>query len=166
MMVVAFFTFNWNSFRILNKMPLTDVFVMIVVTAITIILHNLALAVLVGVIISALSFAWRKATGIKVHANTQADGSKHYTLHGDLFFGSIGDFEEALDVKGDPQKVVLDFAHSSISDMGALEALNKMTEKYKAVDKQLTVQNIDAKSQKIIKKAGALSHIEVLEAAA
>lgn len=166
MMVVAFFTFNWNSFRILNKMPVTDVFVMIVVTAVTIILHNLALAVLIGVIISALSFAWKKATGIKVHANTQADGSKHYSLHGDLFFGSIGDFEQALDVKGDPQKVVLDFAHSSISDMGALEAVNKMTEKYKAADKQLLVQNLDTKSQAIIQKAGALSHVQMLESAA
>lgn len=162
MMVVAFFTFNWNSFRILNKMPLTDVFVMIMVTIITIVLHNLALAVLIGVIISALSFAWKKATGIKVYANTQTDGSKCYVLHGDLFFGSIGDFEHALDVKGDPQKVVVDFAHSSISDMGALETVNKMTEKYHAQDKKMLIKNLDVKSIELIKKAANLSKLELI----
>ena len=92
MMVVSFFTFKWNSFKILNKMPLQDVLVMIVVTAITIIWHNLALAVLVGIIISALSFAWKKAIGIQLTSAMQADSSKHYALEGDLFFGSVGDF--------------------------------------------------------------------------
>lgn len=161
MMVVSFFTFNWKSFKILNKMPLQDVLVMIIVTAITIIWHNLALAVLVGIVISALSFAWKKAIGIQVQASIDADGRKRYVLHGDLFFGSIGDFEHALDIKHDPGHVVLDFQHSSIVDMGALESLNKMTGKYEAAGKKLLVENLDAKSQALLQKAASLSMVQL-----
>jgi SulP family sulfate permease len=161
MMVVSFFTFNWKSFKILNKMPLQDVIVMIVVTAITIIWHNLALAVLAGIIISALSFAWKKAIGIQVQTSTGADGRKRYTLQGDLFFGSIGDFEKALDIRNDPQTVVLDFLHSSISDMGALESLNKMTDKYRAAGKNLVLENLDAHSRALLQKAAGMSAVQV-----
>jgi SulP family sulfate permease len=161
MMVVSFFTFNWKSFKILNKMPLQDVIVMIVVTAVTIIWHNLAVAVLIGIIISALSFAWKKAIGIQVRTSTDADGNKRYALHGDLFFGSIGDFEKALDIRNDPQTVVLDFLHSSISDMGALESLNKMTEKYHTQGKKLQVVNLDAKSRALLQKAANMSAVQV-----
>ena len=162
MMVVAFFTFNWKSFKILNKMPLQDVVVMIVVTAVTIIWHNLALAVLIGIIISALSFAWKKAIGIQVRTSIDADASKRYALHGDLFFGSIGDFEKALDIRNDPQRVVLDFQHSNISDMGALESLNKMTGKYRTAGKSLVVENLDAKSRSLLQKAAGMSAVQVV----
>lgn len=160
MMVVSFFTFKWNSFKILNKMPLQDVLVMIVVTAITIIWHNLALAVLVGIIISALSFAWKRAIGIRLSPVLQTDGSKHYLIEGDLFFGSVGDFEKALDVKNDPTSVVLDFKHSNITDMGALESINKMTRKYQALDKKLLVTNLDEKSRALLGKAASLSLVQ------
>jgi len=161
MMVVSFFTFNWKSFKILNKMPLPDVLVMIIVTAITIIWHNLALAVLVGIIISALAFAWKKAIGLRVEAYTDADGCKRYMLHGDLFFGSISDFEQALDVRHDPAHVVIDLQHSRISDMGALESLNKMQRKYQAVGKTLLLANLDAHSQALLRKAANLSTLQV-----
>ena len=162
MMVVSFFTFNWKSFKILNKMPLQDVVVMIVVTGITIIWHNLALAVLIGIIISALSFAWKKAIGIQVRTSIDADASKRYALHGDLFFGTIGDFEKALDIRYDPQRVVLDFQHSNISDMGALESLNKMTGKYRTAGKNLVVENLDAKSRSLLQKAAGMSAVQVV----
>ena len=162
MMVVSFFTFNWKSFKILNKMPLQDVVVMIVVTSITIIWHNLALAVLIGIIISALSFAWKKAIGIQMQTSTDADGNKRYALHGDLFFGSIGDFEKALDIRNDPQRFVLDFQHSNISDMGALESLNKMTGKYRTAGKNLVVENLDAKSRSLLQKAAGMSAVQVV----
>lgn len=161
MMVVSFFTFNWKSFKILNKMPLPDVLVMIIVTAITIIWHNLALAVLVGIIISALAFAWKKAIGLRVEAYTDADGCKRYMLHGDLFFGSISDFEQALDVRHDPHQVLIDLQHSRISDMGALESLNKMQRKYQAVGKTLLLANLDAHSQALLRKAANLSALQV-----
>lgn len=162
MMVVAFFTFNWKSFKIINKMPLTDVVVMLIVTAITIIWHNLALAVLTGIIISALSFAWKKAIGMRISTSTQADGSKCYALHGDLFFGSVGDFEHALDLANDPQTVVIDFEHSSIQDMGALESLNKMTHKYQQQGKQLAVKNLNEKSTALLQKAAHLSSVQLV----
>ena len=161
MMVVSFFTFNWKSFKILNKMPLQDVLVMIIVTAITIIWHNLALAVLVGIIISALSFAWKKAIGIQVQTSVDADGSKRYALHGDLFFGSICDFEQALDVRHDPEHVVIDLRHSGISDMGALESLNKMTRKYQAAGKKLVLENLNPSSQALLQKAASLSAVQL-----
>ena len=161
MMVVSFFTFNWKSFKILNKMPLQDVLVMIIVTAITIIWHNLALAVLVGIIISALSFAWKKAIGIQVQTSVDADGSKRYALHGDLFFGSISDFEQALDVRHDPEHVVIDLRHSGISDMGALESLNKMTRKYQAAGKKLVLENLNPSSQALLQKAASLSAVQL-----
>lgn len=161
MMVVSFFTFNWKSFKILNKMPLPDVLVMIIVTGITIIWHNLALAVLVGIIISALAFAWKKAIGLRVEAYTDADGCKRYMLHGDLFFGSISDFEQALDVRHDPHQVLIDLQHSRISDMGALESLNKMQRKYQAVGKTLLLANLDAHSQALLRKAANLSALQV-----
>ena len=161
MMVVSFFTFNWKSFKILNKMPLQDVLVMIIVTAITIIWHNLALAVLVGIIISALSFAWKKAIGIQVQTSVDADGSKRYALHGDLFFGSISDFEQALDVRHDPEHVVIDLRHSGISDMGALESLNKMTRKYQAAGKELVLENLNPSSQALLQKAASLSAVQL-----
>ena len=166
MMVVSFFTFNWKSFKILNKMPVQDVLVMIIVTAITIIWHNLALAVLVGIIISALSFAWKKAIGIRIVPAMQADGSKRYALHGELFFGSVGDFEHALDVLNDPKTVVIDFEHSGIHDMGALESLNKMTNKYQQQGKQLLVRNLDEKSRALVQKAAHLSVVKIAEAGA
>ena len=161
MMVVSFFTLNWKSFKILNKMPLQDVLVMIIVTAITIIWHNLALAVLVGIIISALSFAWKKAIGIQVQTSVDADGSKRYALHGDLFFGSISDFEQALDVRHDPEHVVIDLRHSGISDMGALESLNKMTRKYQAAGKKLVLENLNPSSQALLQKAASLSAVQL-----
>ena len=160
MMVVSFFTFNWKSFKILNKMPVQDVVVMVVVTGITVIWHNLALAVLVGIVISALSFAWKKAIGMELLATTQADGAKRYVLKGDVFFGSIHDFEKALDVKNDPERVILDFQHSSISDMGALESLNKMTQKYQMLGKKLVVENLNEPSQALLHRAAHLSRVQ------
>ena len=142
-------------------MPLQDVLVMIIVTAITIIWHNLALAVLVGIIISALSFAWKKAIGIQVQTSVDADGSKRYALHGDLFFGSISDFEQALDVRHDPEHVVIDLRHSGISDMGALESLNKMTRKYQAAGKKLVLENLNPSSQALLQKAASLSAVQL-----
>ena len=90
----------------------------------------------------------------------QTDGSKHYLIEGDLFFGSVGDFEKALDVKNDPTSVVLDFKHSNITDMGALESINKMTRKYQALDKKLLVTNLDEKSRALLGKAASLSLVQ------
>ena len=97
-----------------------------------------------------------------MRTSIDADASKRYALHGDLFFGSIGDFEKALDIRNDPQRVVLDFQHSNISDMGALESLNKMTGKYRTAGKSLVVENLDAKSRSLLQKAAGMSAVQVV----
>lgn len=159
MMVVAFYTFNWGSFKILNKMPMVDVIVMLIVTAITIIWHNLAVAVLIGILISALSFAWKKANSI-YSTVSEENGVKKYALHGSLFFGAVGAFEEMFDIKGDPEKVVFDFEHSTISDMSAIESLNKIAKKYEALGKEVQVVNLNQKSVNILQRAANLVDVK------
>ena len=102
MIMVSIGTFEWASFRTFNRMPKSDVFVMIAVTLITVLLHNLALAVLLGVIIAALVFAWDNAKRIRARKHIDENGVKHYEIYGPLFFGSIAVFNEKFDVQNDP----------------------------------------------------------------
>ena len=161
MMVVAFLTFKWSSFKILNKMPKTDVFIIILVTAITIITHNLAVAVLTGIIISGLNFTWQKANELSV--NTETSGSeKIYHLNSDLFFGAVASFEGIFDIKNDPKSVVIDFKNSEIKDMSALESLAKMTNKYASMDKVLYLKNLNENSKKRVEKAKPVIELNLL----
>lgn len=161
MMVVAFLTFKWSSFKILNKMPKTDVFIIILVTAITIITHNLAVAVLTGIIISGLNFTWQKANELSV--NTETSGSeKIYHLNSDLFFGAVASFEGIFDIKNDPKSVVIDFKNSEIKDMSALESLAKMTNKYASLDKVLYLKNLNENSKKRVEKAKPIIELNLL----
>lgn len=161
MMVVAFLTFKWSSFKILNKMPKTDVFIIILVTAITIITHNLAVAVLTGIIISGLNFTWQKANELSV--NTENNGSeKIYHLNSDLFFGAVASFEGIFDIKNDPKTVVIDFKNSEIKDMSALESLAKMTNKYASLDKVLYLKNLNENSKKRVEKAKPVIELNLL----
>jgi len=161
MMVVAFLTFKWSSFQILNKMPKTDVFIIILVTAITIITHNLAVAVLTGIIISGLNFTWQKANELSV--NTENNGTeKIYHLNSDLFFGAVASFEGIFDIKNDPKTVVIDFKNSEIKDMSALESLAKMTNKYASLDKVLYLKNLNENSKKRVEKAKPVIELNLL----
>ncbi len=130
MIMVSIGTFEWASLRAFNKMPKSDVFVMVTVTLVTIFLHNLALAVLIGVIIAALVFAWDNAKRIRARKFVDEQGVKHYQIDGPLFFGSISAFNDKFDVLNDPNDVIIDFAESRVVDMSAIEALNKITERY------------------------------------
>ena len=161
MMVVAFLTFKWSSFKILNKMPKTDVFIIILVTAITIITHNLAVAVLTGIIISGLNFTWQKANELSV--NTENNGTeKIYHLNSDLFFGAVASFEGIFDIKNDPKTVVVDFKNSEIKDMSALESLAKITNKYASLDKVLYLKNLNENSKKRVEKAKPVIELNLL----
>ena len=161
MMVVAFLTFKWSSFKILNKMPKTDVFIIILVTAITIITHNLAVAVLTGIIISGLNFTWQKANELSV--NTENNGAeKIYHLNSDLFFGAVTSFEGIFDIKNDPKTVVIDFKNSEIKDMSALESLAKITNKYASLDKVLYLKNLNENSKKRVEKAKPVIELNLL----
>ena len=120
MVMVAIGTFEWASFKALRRMPRSDIFVMILVTLITVVLHNLALAVLIGVIISALVFAWESAKRISARKYIDEEGVKHYEIYGPLFFGSIIAFNNKFDVANDPEEVIIDFEESRVSDMSAI----------------------------------------------
>ncbi|WP_210488356.1 SulP family inorganic anion transporter [Rufibacter aurantiacus] len=163
MVMVSIGTFEWASFRIINKMPRADVFVGILVAGITIWLHNLALAVLIGVIISALVFAWESAKRIRARKYLDEDGTKHYELYGPLFFGSVAAFTEKFDVANDPQEVIIDFKDSRVVDMSGIEALNKLTERYHKAGKKLHLRHLSPDCRQLLQNAGAVIDVNILE---
>ena len=163
MVMVAIGTFEWASLRTFRKMPASDTFVMVVVTGLTVLLHNLALAVLVGVIISALVFAWDNAKRIRARKFIDAAGVKHYALYGPLFFGSITAFHEKFDIDGDPSEVVLDFAESRIVDMSAIDALHKLTERYHLQGKKLVLRHVSSDCALLLRNAAAIIDVNVEE---
>ena len=163
MMMVAIGTFQWASLRIINKMPKHDIFVGVLVAAITILLHNLALAVLIGVVISALVFAWESAKRIRARKFTDAHGIKHYEMYGPLFFGSVSPFMEKFDVAGDPAEVVIDFRESRVADMSAIEALHKLTARYEAAGKKVHLKHLSPDCRRLLKNADSVIDVNVLE---
>ncbi|RZK55670.1 MAG: SulP family inorganic anion transporter [Pedobacter sp.] len=163
MIMVAIGTFEWASFRIINKMPKQDIFVGITVAVITVWLHNLALAVLIGVIISALVFAWESAKRIRARTFSDENGVKHYQIYGPLFFGSIAAFNEKFEVSKDPAEVVIDFKESKVSDMSAIDALNKLTERYKKAGKKLLLTHLSADCRKLLANADDVIAVNIIE---
>ena len=163
MIMVAIGTFEWASFKAFTKMPKADILVMVIVTLITIFLHNLALAVLVGVIISALIFAWESAKRIRARKYVDENGIKHYELFGPLFFGSTTAFAEKFDVQNDPEEVIIDFAESRISDMSAIDAVNKITERYAKVGKTVHLKHLSPDCIDLLKNAEAIIDVNILE---
>ncbi|MEM1134804.1 MAG: SulP family inorganic anion transporter [Bacteroidota bacterium] len=163
MIMVSIGTFEWASLRTYNKMPKSDIFVMVLVTLVTAILHNLAVAVIVGVIISALVFAWDNAKRIRARKSVDKDGVKHYEIYGPLFFGSVTAFNEKFDVLNDPEEVIIDFAESRVVDMSAIEALNKITERYQKVGKKVHLKHLSLDCRRLLKNAEELIDVNVLE---
>ncbi|MNQ26341.1 Bicarbonate transporter BicA [compost metagenome] len=163
MMMVAITTFEWASFKIINKMPRHDIFVGILVALITIVLHNLALAVLIGVIISALVFAWESAKRIRARNYIDENGVKHYEIYGPLFFGSTAAFLEKFDIENDPNHIIIDFKESRVSDMSAIEALNNLTKKYNQINKTVELQHLSADCRQLLKNADAVIKVNVIE---
>ncbi|MFY0683994.1 MAG: SulP family inorganic anion transporter [Balneola sp.] len=163
MIMVSIGTFEWASLRTINRMPNSDIFVMVLVTLVTVFLHNLALAVIVGVIIAALVFAWDNAKRIRARKHTDEDGVKHYEIYGPLFFGSVTVFNEKFDVLNDPEEVIIDFAESRVVDMSAIEALNKITERYLKVGKKVHLKHLSKDCLKLLKNAEEIIDVNVLE---
>ncbi|MGF7230054.1 SulP family inorganic anion transporter [Arachidicoccus sp.] len=163
MIMVAFGTFEWISFRIINKMPSSDVFIGILVAVITIFLKNLALAVLIGVIISALVFAWESAKRIRARKYVDENGTKHYEMYGPLFFASTTAFLEKFDVAGDPNEVIIDFKESRVADMSGIDTLNKLTERYKNAGKKLHLKHLSRDCKLLLKNAEDVIDVNILE---
>ena len=163
MIMVSIGTFEWASLRTFTKMPKSDVFLMVLVTLVTAVLHNLALAVLIGVILAALFFAWDNAKRIRARKSVDANGVKHYEMYGPLFFGSVGAFGEKFDIQNDPEEVIIDFAESRIVDMSAIEALNRITERYLKVGKTVHLKHLSPDCRKLIANADKLVDVNVIE---
>jgi len=163
MIMVAIGTFEWSSFKAFTKMPKSDIFVMVIVTLITIFLHNLALAVLIGVIIAALVFAWENAKRIRARKFVDENGVKHYEIYGPLFFGSTTAFAEKFDVTNDPSEIIIDFAESRIADMSAIEAVNAVTSRYAKLGKKVHLRHLSADCIHLLKNAEAIIDVNIME---
>ncbi|MGB7843480.1 MAG: SulP family inorganic anion transporter [Salinimicrobium sp.] len=163
MIMVAVGTFEWASLRTFRRMPKSDVLVMVLVTLVTVFLHNLALAVLVGVIISALVFAWDNAKRIRARKYVDDKGIKHYEIYGPLFFGSVTAFSEKFDVLNDPDEVIIDFSESRIVDMSGIEAVNKLTERYLKQGKKLHLRHLSRDCRNLLKNADEIIDVNILE---
>lgn len=163
MIMVSIGTFEWASLRTFRRMPKSDIIVMLVVTLVTAILHNLALAVIIGVIISALVFAWDNAKRIRARKHIDDEGIKHYEIYGPLFFGSTSVFNNKFDVQNDPEEVIIDFAESRVVDMSAIEALNKLTERYQKAGKTIHLRHLSPDCRKLLQNAEKIIDVNVLE---
>jgi SulP family sulfate permease len=157
MFVVSQQTFAWASLRVLNKVPLNDVLVIIAVTTITV-FTDLATAVLCGIIIAALNFAWQQARELYADEHLEADGSKLYRLHGTLFFASTTPFLNQFDPANDPARVTLDCRHLSFVDYSAIAALKTLRERYEKAGKELQVFHLSERCKKLLKRAGVEHH--------
>ncbi|WP_405607120.1 SulP family inorganic anion transporter [Polaribacter sp. Asnod1-A03] len=153
MMVIE--TFAWSSFRILKKIPVSDAFVLIIVSAVTV-FFDLAIAVFVGVIISALSFAWTSAKKIRARKRFKADGTKIYEIWGPLFFGSITEFNEKFDIKNDPENIEIDFVESRVTDHSAIEAIFNLVEKYEAAGKTIILKHLSEDCKLLLFKSSPI----------
>jgi len=161
MFMVVIGTFEWSSLRLMGKVPLSDVFVIILVSVVTVV-ADLAIAVFVGIIVSALVFAWEH--GKTIHATKKVDkGRVFYTLSGPLFFGSVSSFKELFDVKNDYEHIYIDFANSRVWDHSGLEALQNITERYQQYDKKLHLLNLSKECKQLLNRAGSVVEISVIE---
>ena len=163
MIMVSIGTFEWASLRTFRRMPKSDIFVMLVVTLVTAVLHNLALAVLIGVVIAALVFAWDNAKRIRARKYMDDNGVKHYEIYGPLFFGSVTVFNQKFDVLNDPEEVIIDFAESRVVDMSAIEALNRLTERYQKVGKTIHLRHLSEDCRVLLANAEKIIDVNVME---
>ena len=155
MFMVVIGTFAWSSFRIMNKIPKSDVFVLILVSSLTVI-FDLAFAVIAGVVVSALVFAWENARKIRARKRIKDDGTKVYEIWGPLFFGSIATFNEKFDVKNDPESVEIDFVEARVSDHSAIEAIFALVEKYQAEGKNIKLKHLSKDCKMLLYKASPI----------
>lgn len=163
MFMVVIGTFEWSTLKTFGRVPLSEIFVIIAVTLITVFMHNLALAVLTGVILSALVFAWESAKHVRLRRDDSQEGVRIYNLQGVLYFGSVREFTERLVPSNDPEEVIIDFADARVADFSSLEALNGLTERYKNAGKRIRLRHLSPACAKMIDQADAFVTVEVAE---
>jgi len=162
MFMVVIGTFEWATFRVIRKIPKADTFVIVLVTVVTV-FTDLAVAVIIGVIVSALRFAWEHASHIYADTSTEESGSKVYKVNGPLFFGSVSHFLELFDASADPQDVIIDFANSRVCDHSAIEAIDTLAERYTAAGKVLHLRHLSLECKQLMKRAGDMIEVNLIE---
>ncbi len=162
MFIVVIGTFEWSSFRIVRKVPKADAFVIILVSGVTV-ATDLAIAVVVGVIVSALVFAWEHAKHVNVTRSENEQGSTVYEVDGPLFFGSVSHFLEQFSVANDAGDVIVEFKNSRVADHSAIEAIDTLAERYLAQGKTMHLKHLNAECKQLLTKAGSLVEINVIE---
>ena len=163
MFMVVIGTFEWASLKLFRKIPFTDILVMVLVAGYTVVMHDLATAVILGVIVSALVFAWQHATHIGSQVSHNEFGSKIHQVHGPLFFASAQSFKEIFDPKNDPDDVVIDFYYSRVYDQSGLEAINSIAERYDALGKRIHLTHLSPECRKLLDRADDLVEVNLSE---
>ncbi|MGD2054558.1 MAG: SulP family inorganic anion transporter [Gammaproteobacteria bacterium] len=162
MFVVVIATFEWSSIRIMGKIPLSDAFILVLVSAVTV-FTDLAVAVVVGVIVSALVFAWEHAKHIHINTYDDPQGSRVHELNGPLFFGSVKNFLELFNPEDEPDDVIIEFQNSRVADHSAIEAIDTLAERYIRAGKQLHLRHLSEECRQLLRKAGDLVEVNVME---
>ncbi len=163
MFMVAIGTFEWASLKVFKKLPRTDVIVMILVTLVTAIFHNLAVAVIIGVVFSSLAFAWESAIRIPARKFIDQNGVKGYEIFGPVFFGSVAAFHEKFDVLNDPDEIIIDFKESKVVDHSAIGAVNKVTERYRKVGKKVHLRHLSEDCKLLLDNASEIIEVNYWE---
>ncbi|MEN8138573.1 MAG: SulP family inorganic anion transporter [Bacteroidota bacterium] len=162
MFMVVIGTFAWSTFSVVNKIPAADALVILLVTVLTV-MFDLAVAVIAGVIVSALVFAWENALRIRARKYIDENGVKNYEIFGPLFFGSTQLFTSKFDVKNDPNEVIIDFKESRVADHSGIEAINKLAKKYEQEGKQIHLRHLSPDCRKLIDKAEKIIDVNIIE---
>lgn len=163
MFMVVIGTFEWASLKMFRRVPRSDMAVMVLVTGYTVAMHDLATAVILGVVVSAVVFAWRHATHMGADVKLNEHGSKIYQLHGPLFFASASSFKEMFDPRNDPDDVVIDFYYTRVYDQSGLEAINAVADKYRQLGKRLHLTHLSPECRQLLDRAGDLVEVNLSE---
>ncbi|MDC0287869.1 SulP family inorganic anion transporter [bacterium] len=163
MFMVVIGTFEWASLKMFHRMPRSDVGVMVLVAGYTVLMHDLATAVILGVIVSALVFAWKHAMHLGADVQINKHGSKIYQLHGPLFFASVSSFRDLFEPASDPEDVVIDFYYTRVYDQSALEAINALAEKYEDCGKRLHLTHLSDECRGLLDRAGDFVEVNLSE---
>ena len=162
MFMVVIGTFEWSSLKTFGKVPFSEIIVIVAVTLVTVFMHDLATAVFVGIILSALIFAWESSKHVYVRVEKDTPEEKIYSLQGLLYFGSVRDFSEHFQAKSDVKNIVLDFGEARVCDMSGLEAINALAQRYRDAGKNLRLRHLSSDCRRMLERAGAMVDVEVL----
>lgn len=162
MFMVVIGTFEWATFKTFGRVPFSEIVVILAVTLVTVFMHDLALAVFVGVLLSTLRFAWESSRHVNVQVIKDGPEERVYALDGLLYFGSVREFSDRFQAKSDVKNIVLDLAHARVCDLSALEALNALSERYRKAGKNLRLRHISPDCRHMLERAGSLIQVEIL----